>query len=182
MKIQTTDLPGVLLVELRGFEDDRGFFMETWQAERYRAAGLAANFVQSNHARSWRGVLRGLHYQLGRPQAKLVWVTRGEVFDVAVDVRRGSPTFGRWYGAVLSETNRLQLYVPAGFAHGYYVLSDTSDFLYYCSDYYSPAEERGVRWDDPAIGVAWPDGERIVSAKDRALPAFGDADLPEYAG
>jgi dTDP-4-dehydrorhamnose 3,5-epimerase len=179
MKTHATCLPGVVLVELQPFADERGSFMETWQAERYRAAGIPHAFVQSNHARSHRGVLRGLHYQLGRPQAKLVWVPRGEVFDVAVDVRRGSPTFGRWYGTVLSETNNRQLFVPEGFAHGYFVMSEVADFIYSCSDYWAPAEERGLRWDDPAVGISWPAGDRIVSAKDQALPFLAHADLPE---
>lgn len=180
MKTLATGLPGVILVELKAFEDERGAFMETWREDRYREAGIAVRFVQCNQARSRRGVLRGLHYQLGRQQAKLVWVTRGEVFDVAVDIRRGSPDFGRWYGAVLSETNRRQLFVPEGFAHGYCVLSEEADFLYLCSDYYLPAAERGVRWDDPELAIAWPEGDRIISAKDRALPPLQDAELPLY--
>jgi dTDP-4-dehydrorhamnose 3,5-epimerase len=176
-----TDLPGVILVELAAFADERGYFLETWHQERYRAAGIAPAFVQSNAARSHRGVLRGLHYQLGRPQAKLIWAPRGEILDVAVDVRRGSPTFGRWVGAVLSEANRRQLFVPAGFAHGYCVISESADVQYLCSDFYAPAEERGVRWDDPALAIAWPAGAPVVSAKDRALPLLAQAELPAFA-
>lgn len=181
MKTTETALPGVLLVELAAFEDDRGYFLETWHHERYRAAGIAPAFVQSNAAHSRRGVLRGLHYQLGRPQAKLVWVPHGEILDVAVDIRRGSPTFGRWVGQVLSAENHRQLYVPAGFAHGYLVLSETADVIYQCSDFYAPAEERGVRWDDPTLAIAWPESAPVVSGKDRVLPLLKDADLPQYA-
>ena len=179
MKVTETALPGVLLFEPSVFEDDRGFFMETWNAARYREAGVAADFVQANHARSRRGVLRGLHFQLGRPQAKLVWVTSGEILDVAVDIRRGSPNFGRWVGATLSGENHRQLFAPAGFAHGYCVVSGSADVSYLCSDLYWPAGDRGVRWDDPAVGVAWPPGEKSLSAKDRALPLLADAtELP----
>jgi dTDP-4-dehydrorhamnose 3,5-epimerase len=181
VKATATALPGVILVELTAFADERGYFMETWHRERYAAAGIAAAFVQSNAAHSRRGVLRGLHYQLGRPQAKLVWVTQGEIFDVAVDIRRGSPTFGRWVGAVLSGENRRQLFVPAGFAHGYCVSSASADVSYQCSDFYAPAEERGVRWDDPALAIAWPEPAPVVSGKDRALPLLADAELPQYA-
>ena len=179
MKVTETALPGVLLFEPSIFEDDRGFFLENWSAARYRDAGLAADFVQANQAHSRRGVLRGLHFQLGRPQAKLIWVIRGEILDVAVDIRRGSPNFGRWVGATLSGENHRQLFVPAGFAHGYCVVSESVDVCYLCSDLYWPAGDRGVRWDDPAIGVAWPAGEKFLSAKDRALPLLADAaDLP----
>ena len=136
--------------------------------------------MQANHAHSSRGVLRGLHYQLGRPQAKLVWAVTGEILDVAVDIRRGSATFGRWVGATLSGENHRQLFVPGGFAHGYCVLSAGADVSYLCSDVYWPAGDRGVRWDDPAIGIVWPSGEKLLSAKDRALPLLADApDLPE---
>jgi len=179
VKVTETALPGVLLLEPSVFEDDRGFFLETWSAARYRDAGVAADFVQSNQVRSRRGVLRGLHFQLVRPQSKLVWAISGEILDVAVDVRRGSTTFGRWFGAILSGENHRQMFVPAGFAHGYCVLSESADVAYLCSDYYRPAGDRGVRWDDPAIGIAWPPGEKVLSAKDRALPLLADAtDLP----
>ena len=179
MKVTETALPGVLLLEPSVFEDDRGFFLETWSAARYRDAGVAADFVQSNQVRSRRGVLRGLHFQLVRPQAKLVWAISGEILDVAVDIRRGSPNFGRWFGATLSGENHRQMFVPAGFAHGYCVLSESADVAYLCSDYYRPAGDRGVRWDDPAIGIEWPPGDKLLSAKDRALPLLADvADLP----
>jgi dTDP-4-dehydrorhamnose 3,5-epimerase len=179
LKVFPTALPGVLVLEPAVFGDERGFFLETWQAARYRAAGVPVDFVQANHARSRRGVLRGLHFQLGRPQAKLVFAVSGEIFDVAVDIRRGSETFGRWVGASLSGENHRQLFVPAGFAHGYCVVSENADVSYLCSDVYWPSGDRGVRWDDPAIGIAWPPGERLVSAKDRALPLLADApDLP----
>ena len=181
MKVTGTALPGVLLFEPSVFGDDRGFFLETWSAARYRDAGVAADFVQANHAHSRRGVLRGLHFQTGRPQAKLIWVIHGEILDVAVDIRRGSPTFGRWVGASLSGENHCQLYVPAGFAHGYCAVSESVEVSYLCSDVYWPAGDRGVRWDDPAIGIEWPPGDKILSAKDRALPLLADAtDLPEY--
>lgn len=179
MKVTETALPGVLLLEPAVFGDERGFFLETWNAARYHKAGVPVGFVQANHAHSRRGVLRGLHYQLERPQAKLVFALSGEIFDVAVDVRRGSKTFGRWVGAALSAENHRQLFVPAGFAHGYGVLSESADVSYLCSDIYWPAGDRGVRWDDPAIGIAWPAGEWLLSAKDRALPLLAHArDLP----
>jgi len=179
LKITPTALRGVLLLEPDVFADERGFFLETWNAARYRSAGVDVDFVQANQARSRRGVLRGLHFQVGRPQAKLVHVVAGEIFDVAVDVRRGSETFGRWVGASLSAENHRQLYVPAGFAHGYFVTSDGADVCYLCSDTYWPAGDRGVRWDDPALAIAWPPGEKLLSAKDRALPLVADApELP----
>jgi dTDP-4-dehydrorhamnose 3,5-epimerase len=179
VKVTPTALPGVLLLEPAVFGDDRGFFLETWHAARYREAGLPEAFVQCNHAHSRRGVLRGLHFQLVRPQAKLVWAVTGEILDVAVDIRRGSATFGRWVGAALAGENHRQLFVPAGFAHGYCVLSERADVSYLCTDVYHPAGDRGVRWDDPAIGIAWPPGEKIISAKDRALPLLADAaELP----
>jgi dTDP-4-dehydrorhamnose 3,5-epimerase len=182
VKVTPTALPGVLLVEPRVFADERGFFMETWNAVRYREAGIPADFVQGNHARSSRGTLRGLHFQMGQPQAKLLWVVAGEILDVAVDIRRGSPTFGRWVGERLSAENRRQLFVPEGFAHGYCVTSGNADVCYLCSRAYWPPGDRGVRWDDPAIGVAWPPGEKILSAKDHVWPLLADApDLPEYA-
>jgi len=180
VKVAATALPGVLLLEPRVFGDERGFFLETWNSVRYRAAGVPVDFVQANHARSGRGVLRGLHFQLGRPQAKLVFAVSGEILDVAVDVRRGSRTFGQWVGARLSGENHRQLFVPAGFAHGYCVLSEQADVSYLCSDFYWPEGDRGVRWDDPAIGIGWPPGEKLLSPKDRALPLLADA--PELPG
>ncbi len=157
--------------------------METYRAEALHEAGINDKFVQDNHARSARGVLRGLHYQLQHPQAKLCRVVAGEVFDVAVDVRLGSPTFGRWFGVTLSEENKLQIYVPRGFAHGYVVRSETADFLYKCSDYYDPGDDRGVLWNDPAIGIEWDTPEPILSGKDQQYARLADVPhdmLPGY--
>jgi dTDP-4-dehydrorhamnose 3,5-epimerase len=185
MNVIETPLPGVVIVEPKVFGDARGFFMETYNAERYRAAGIDATFVQDNHSRSRRGVLRGLHYQLEQTQGKLVWVEQGEVYDVAVDVRRGSPTFGQAFGCVLSEENHRQLYIPAGYAHGFVVLSESCDFVYKCTDYYHPASECSVAWDDPDLAIAWPLRDVQLSAKDAAAPRLKDmpADrLPVYGG
>ncbi len=178
---EATDLPDVWLFRPDVFEDERGLFMETFHEERYRQLGLTCRFVQDNYSHSRRGVLRGLHYQAQRAQAKLVSVIWGEIFDVAVDLRRDSPTFGRWTGRVLSEENRCQLFIPAGFAHGFCVLSDAADVAYKCSDYYDPASERGVRWSDPRIGIVWPLSQPILSRKDAALPLLDEvlsSDLP----
>ncbi|HHK60620.1 MAG TPA: dTDP-4-dehydrorhamnose 3,5-epimerase [Desulfobacterales bacterium] len=174
MKVIPTDLPGVVLLEPKVFGDHRGFFLETFQQERYRQAGVDLPFVQDNHSRSRRGVLRGLHFQLRHPQGKLVQVMRGEVFDVAVDIRRGSPTFGRWFGAVLSDENHRQLYIPPGFAHGFCVLSEEVDFFYKCTEYYHPEDEDGVFWRDPAIGIDWPIAEPLLSERDASLPLLAD--------
>ncbi|GAB6058814.1 dTDP-4-dehydrorhamnose 3,5-epimerase [Desulfonatronum parangueonense] len=174
MNVIETPLAGVLLITPRAFGDARGFFLETYQADRYAEAGIHAAFVQDNHSRSSRGVLRGLHYQIGRPQGKLVMVTRGAVFDVAVDIRKGSSTFGRWYGVELSDANHMQLYVPPGFAHGFCVLSETADFLYKCTEYYAPEAERAIIWNDPNIGIDWPIVEPSLSAKDAAAPQLKD--------
>lgn len=185
MKVVPTSLPSVLVVEPKIFGDTRGFFMETWQAARYHEAGLPKQFVQDNHSRSRRGVLRGLHYQVIQPQGKLVWVTRGAAFDVAVDIRRGSSSFGQWYGCVLDDIDHRQLYIPPGFAHGFCVLSEEADFFYKCTDYYHPASEGGIAWDDPEIGIEWPLSEVALSAKDRENPrlAAQRADkLPVYEG
>jgi len=183
MKVRQTDLPGVLLIQPEVFTDERGFFLETFRQDRYERAGAGGGFRQGNRSRSRQGVLRGMHYQLGQPQAKLVWVSSGSVFDVAVDVRAGSPTFGRWTGHELSADNKLQLYIPQGFAHGFYVLSEWADFEYLCSDYYAPAEERSIRWDDPQVGIAWPQGERIVSPRDAQAPLLREQqDLPVWPG
>ncbi len=183
MDIIQTSLPGVVIIKPRVHEDARGFFMETYRAEALQTTGIHDNLVQDNHARSTHGVLRGLHYQLQHPQAKLCRVVSGEVFDVAVDIRSGSPNFGQWVGVILSEENKLQIYVPCGFAHGYLVLTETADFLYKCSDYYDPNDDRGVLWSDPAIGIAWDVAEPIVSAKDQSLPRLADVPremLPRY--
>ena len=184
MKVHPTELPGVLLIEPRVFGDARGFFLETYHEERYREAGVGVRFVQDNHSHSTRGVLRGLHYQQVQPQGKLVQVMRGAVYDVAVDIRRGSPTFGRWTGHVLDDQNRHQLYVPPGFAHGFVVLSDEVDFMYKCSDFYHPASEGGVAWDDPDLGIAWPLRDVQLSAKDQVHPRLRDVAserLPVFA-
>jgi dTDP-4-dehydrorhamnose 3,5-epimerase len=179
VKISDTALPGVLLIEPRVFSDARGFFLESWNRRSFREAGLDLDFVQDNHSRSARGVLRGLHYQLENPQGKLVRVTQGAVFDVAVDIRRSSPHFGRWVGYELSAENRRMLWIPPGFAHGFLVLSETADFLYKCTSLYDPPSDRGIRWDDPAIGIAWPDvGARpLLSAKDAEARLLADAEL-----
>ena len=185
MNIIETTLPGVLLIEPKVFGDRRGFFLETFQAERYRQAGMELDFVQDNLSRSTAGVLRGLHYQLNYPQGKLVSVITGEVFDVAVDIRRGSPTFGQWYGAVLSSENHRQLYIPPGYAHGFCVLSDTVDFQYKCTNYYHPEDEIGVMWNDPDIGIDWPIDEPTLSDKDKLLLPLADipaSKLPQYTG
>jgi dTDP-4-dehydrorhamnose 3,5-epimerase len=185
MNVLETNLPGVLVIEPKVFGDARGFFLETYNAERYRAAGIDVTFVQDNHSRSRRGVLRGLHYQLEHTQGKLVQVQRGEVYDVAVDVRLGSPTFGQVYGCVLSEENHRQLYIPPGYAHGFVVLSETCDFVYKCTDYYHPASEQSVAWDDPDLAIAWPLKDVQLSAKDAGAPRLKDMDpsrLPTFAG
>ena len=183
MRVIDTPLPEVKLLEPRVFGDSRGFFMESHQQQRYAEAGIPGPFVQDNHSRSMGGVLRGLHYQLRRPQGKLVRVSRGVVFDVAVDIRQGSPHFGQWYGVVLSDTNHWQLWVPPGFAHGFCVLSETADFEYKCTDYYQPDDDYGLRWDCPEIGIDWPLGRPVLSEKDQAHPDLRSAPaehLPRY--
>ncbi len=182
MKVIPTEHPEVLIIEPDIFPDARGFFMETFHALKYRAQGLPETFVQDNHSRSSRGVLRGLHYQLEHPQGKLVRVVTGEVFDVAVDIRRGSPYFGQWVGAMLSEKNQQQLYIPPGFAHGFCTLSEQADFLYKCTDFYAPGDEYGIAWDDPAIGIEWPVMDYALSDKDLRNPRLGEsgARLPQY--
>jgi dTDP-4-dehydrorhamnose 3,5-epimerase len=174
MKVIETALPGVLIIEPRVFGDHRGFFLETYSEERYREAGLDARFVQANHSRSRRGVLRGLHYQLIQPQGKLVSVSRGQVFDVAVDVRRGSPTFGQWVSCLLDDETHRQMYIPPGFAHGFAVISEEADFLYQCTDYYHPQSEAGVAWNDPDLAIDWPDLDYTLSEKDLKLPRLKD--------
>ncbi len=179
MNVVETEIPGVLIVEPRVFADPRGFFLETYHRDRYRQAGIRDEFVQQNHSCSRKGTLRGLHYQRKKPQAKLVWVIRGEVFDVAVDIRRGSPTFGRHVAVGLSDRNRKQIYVPAGLAHGFVALSDIVEVVYQCSEVYDPADEAGIVWNDPACAIAWPVREPLLSAKDAALPLLRAAELPE---
>ncbi len=185
MNIQETDIPGVLIVEPRVHGDARGWFKETWQARRYAEAGIQGPFVQDNMARSRHGILRGLHLQHPHAQGKLVQVVLGEVFDVAVDVRRGSPHFGRWVGVILSADNHRQLWVPPGFAHGYVVTSSEAVFSYKCTEYYHPETDLSIRWDDPDIGIDWPVvGQPSLSDKDAEALLLKDvpADrLPEYA-
>jgi dTDP-4-dehydrorhamnose 3,5-epimerase len=179
MQIIPTTIPDVLILEPKVFGDDRGFFFEsfnerTWQ----KLTGLDIHFLQHNHSRSAGGVLRGLHYQIQQPQGKLVRVTSGEVFDVAVDIRKSSPTFGRWFGALLSAENKLQMWIPVGFAHGFCVTTDVAEFLYLTTDYWAPEHERCIAWNDPDLGIDWPlAGDPNVSAKDREGQAFRDADL-----
>jgi dTDP-4-dehydrorhamnose 3,5-epimerase len=179
MKVIATDIPDVRIIEPRVFGDSRGFFMESFNQNAFAAAvGEAVVFVQDNHSRSGRHVLRGLHYQIRHAQGKLVRVVNGEVFDVAVDLRRSSPSFGRWVGHTLSAENKRQLWVPAGFAHGFLVTGDAAEFLYKTTDYYAPEHERCIRWDDPVLNIAWPiDGAPLVSAKDRLGVAFADAEV-----
>lgn len=176
MKIEQTPLPGFVIFEPRVFEDERGFFLENFQQERYKDAGLDLAFVQDNHSRSKKGVLRGLHFQMHYPQGKLVYVPRGEIFDVAVDIRKGSPTYLKWHGVILSDTNHRQAYVPPGFAHGFCVLSETADVLYKVTDFYHPGDEAGLAWDDPDIGIKWPVDSPVLSAKDLINPELADVD------
>ena len=181
MNIMPTEHPDVLLIEPDVFNDPRGFFMETFHAAKFAQAGLPTEFLQDNHSRSVRGVLRGLHYQLQHPQGKLMRVLTGEVYDVAVDIRKGSPRFGQWVGVVLSEANQRQLYVPPGFAHGFCTLSEQADFLYKCTDLYAPGDEYGIAWDDPALAIDWPPLDYLLSDKDRRYPVLSKADaLPVY--
>jgi dTDP-4-dehydrorhamnose 3,5-epimerase len=180
MKVVQTELPGVLILEPKVFGDERGFFLESWNASAFReATGCDFDFVQDNHSRSARHVLRGIHYQLVRPQGKLVRVTAGEVFDVAVDLRRSSPHFGKWTGVRLSADNHHQLWVPPGFGHGFVVLSEMADFLYKTTDYWSPEHERSVCWEDPSLAIDWPlAGARpILAAKDAAAPHLASAEV-----
>jgi len=178
VKIIDTPIPEVKLIEPVVHGDERGFFMETWNARTFAHVGLDIEFVQDNHSRSSRGVLRGLHYQLKQAQGKLVRVTVGSVFDVAVDMRRSSPTFGKWVGYVLSADNKRQLWIPPGFAHGFLTLTDNTEFLYKCTDFYAPAYDRCIAWNDPTIGIAWPlEGMTpLLSAKDRAGVPLTDAE------
>lgn len=184
MNVTKTTLPGVLIFEPKVFGDARGFFAETYHEQRYAEFGLDVRFVQDNQSRSRHGVLRGLHYQLQQPQGKLVRVSRGRVFDVAVDIRRGSPNFGQWVGVTLDDESQRQLYIPPGFAHGFCVLSEYADFNYKCTDYYHPQSEQGIVWNDPALGIEWPLPETSVqiSDKDAGLPVLAQqTQLPEYS-
>lgn len=179
MKVIPSELPDVLIIEPKVFGDERGFFYESFNAQAFQAAtGVDCLFVQDNHSRSQRGVLRGLHYQIQQPQGKLVRVSVGEVLDVAVDIRRSSPTFGQWVAVRLSAENKRQLWVPAGYAHGFVVLSDTAEFLYKTTDYYAPAHERCIRWDDPTLAIDWQLGEAPqLSGKDQGGTWFKDAEV-----
>jgi dTDP-4-dehydrorhamnose 3,5-epimerase len=175
VNVVQTPLAGLLVIEPKIFRDDRGHFIETFQAERYAKAGIAQPFVQDNWSRSRKGTLRGLHFQNPRPQGKLVMVTRGAVFDVAVDIRKSSPTFGKWFGVELTEENGKQMWVPPGFAHGFAVLSDVADFLYKCTDVYVPEADAGILWNDPDIGIVWPLSEPLLSKKDASTPRLRDS-------
>ena len=179
MDFRPTAIPDVVLVEPLVHGDGRGFFMETFRAREFAEAGIEGPFVQDNHSASGKGVLRGLHYQIPHAQGKLVRVIRGSVFDVAVDLRRSSPSFGQWVGEILSADNKRQLWVPAGFAHGFLVLEDGTEFVYKCTDYYSPPDEHALRWDDPAVGIRWPvlDRPPILSAKDSNAPGLEQVEL-----
>ncbi|MDW8245217.1 MAG: dTDP-4-dehydrorhamnose 3,5-epimerase [Sandaracinaceae bacterium] len=184
MRVFTTDLPGVLVIEPKRITDARGFFVETYHRERYREAGITLDFVQDNLSFSHRGVLRGLHLQHPKSQGKLVWVVEGCVFDVAVDVRVGSPFFGKWVGVELSSENLRELWIPPGFAHGFMVLSERCLFAYKCTEFYDPNCEIGIAWNDPTIGIAWPWKEPILSPKDARNPKLSEIDLsllPQYA-
>ncbi|HSD55459.1 MAG TPA: dTDP-4-dehydrorhamnose 3,5-epimerase [Burkholderiales bacterium] len=178
MIVTPTEIPDVLLLEPKVFGDSRGFFFESWNARAFAEAGIPATFVQDNHSRSPRGVLRGLHYQIVQPQGKLVRVVAGEVFDIAVDLRRASPTFGRWVGERLSGENRRMLWIPPGFGHGFLALSESADFLYKTTDYYAPEHERVIAWNDPDLAIAWPlEGAPTLSARDVAGARFRDAEV-----
>jgi dTDP-4-dehydrorhamnose 3,5-epimerase len=184
MIVETTPLPGVLLIKPDVFGDARGFFLESWNRRRYAEAGLDKDFVQDNVSLSRRGILRGLHCQNPNPQGKLVQVLQGEVYDVAVDIRLGSPTFGQWFGAYLNDENRHQLYVPEGFAHGFCVTGETALFSYKCTDFYNPSAEFSLRWDDPDLGIDWPIKNPALSAKDQAglfLKDFPRESLPVWS-
>jgi dTDP-4-dehydrorhamnose 3,5-epimerase len=182
MRVFETPLPGLMIIEPDLYRDPRGMFWEAFQEERYNKAGIRSAFVQDNFSWSAKHTLRGLHYQLRRPQGKLVTVIKGSVYDVAVDIRRGSPTFGRWYGVELSDEDMRQLYIPPGFAHGFCVLSETAGFFYKCTDVYQPGDERGILWNDPHLNIQWPIAEPLLSSKDRAFKLFTDMldELPDY--
>jgi len=181
LKIISTAIPDVLLIEPKVFQDERGFFLESYQKKQFQEAGIDMDFVQDNHSKSCRGTLRGLHYQLSQPQGKLIRVIAGEIFDVAVDIRQSSPTFGQWVGDYLSAENKRMLWVPAGFAHGFYVTSLDAEVLYKASDYYAPQWERSIIWNDPTIGIRWPiqDGLPILSVKDGMGKLLSEAELFE---
>ena len=173
-----TKIKDVYIIDVKTYGDNRGYFMETYKESDFKEAGLDYNFVQDNQSSSRKGVLRGLHFQKTHPQAKLVRVLKGEVFDVAVDLRKGSPTYGQWVGVVLSEENKRQFMIPRGFAHGFVVMSDSAEFAYKCDELYHPEDEGGIMWNDPAIGIDWPDvGEIILSEKDKVHPSLADSKI-----
>ena len=180
MKVIETPLTGLLIIEPRVFGDERGFFLETWSQKRYQDAGINVDFVQDNLSFSGRGVLRGLHFQNPQAQGKLVHVLQGEVFDVAVDIRQRSPTFGHWHGVVLSGENKRQFWVPPGFAHGFCVTSETALFTYKCTELYAPEHEKSIRWDDPTLAIDWPISDPQVSDKDRLAPLLADIDPAKF--
>lgn len=183
LTFEATEIPDVILVKPQVWGDPRGFFLETYHQTKYSEGGITKNFVQDNWSHSVRGVLRGLHYQLKKPQGKLVSVLRGEIFDVAIDIRRGSPTFGKWFGTILSAENKYQLYIPEGFAHGFCVLSEEADVNYKCTNLYDHADDRGVIWNDPEINIAWPISNPELSTKDAKLASLSEIspmNLPEY--
>lgn len=185
MRVLDTELEGVIIIEPDAFSDKRGFFMETYHERIYMNAGIESKFVQDNLSYSLKGTLRGLHYQFPHSQAKLVQVIEGEVFDVSVDIRRGSPTLGQWTGARLSHENKRQMYIPQGFAHGFCVLSESALFFYKCSDFYAPDEDRGILWSDPQIGIEWPVSNPSLSPKDSRQPCLKDipeSQLPAFRG
>jgi dTDP-4-dehydrorhamnose 3,5-epimerase len=181
MKTHPTTLPGAILIELDVFGDERGRFMETYRRERYRDIGITLEFVQDNFSASIKNTLRGLHHQLAQPQGKLVHCISGEIWDVCVDIRRGSPTFGQWFGATLSAANHMQLWVPPGFAHGFVVTSDNAQVCYKVTANYAPADERSIRWDDPDLAIKWPhQGDPILSARDQKATRLAESELPVY--
>ena len=183
MNIEETKLSGVLILKPKVFTDDRGYFFETWNSTRYEQAGIPGPFVQDNISFSKKGILRGLHFQHPQSQGKLIQVLSGEVVDVVVDIRIGSPTYGQWIGEVLSESNHRQMYVPPGFAHGYCVTSEAALFLYKCTDFYNPATEHGIIWNDPDIGIEWPTAQPVLSSKDAVYPRLKDLrleNLPQF--
>lgn len=178
-RFEPLDPPDVVLVEAKAYSDERGYFQESYKRSEFLAHGIPESFSQDNHSRSVQGVLRGLHYQAPpRAQGKLVWVSRGEVFDVAVDLRKGSPTYKRWVGVALSAENHRMLYIPVGFAHGFYVLSEEADVVYKTTDEYAPECERGIIWNDPELGIRWPMGRPILSPRDASLPTLKEANSP----
>ncbi len=180
MKCTPTEIPDILLIEPKVYKDARGFFLETFQRDKYREIGISQDFVQDNHSGSSRGILRGLHYQIHQPQGKLIWLAEGEVYDVAVDLRRSSPTFGKWVGTTLTAGSKAQLWIPPGFAHGFYVTGDWAEVYYKATDYYAPEWERTLQWNDPALGIDWPllkGAEPLLSGKDAQGKPLNEADL-----